>query len=204
MEPLFSASSGRERLSAVLRRTSDLVTVDDASAAHYWDLTEQIFRAAFVHTARPARQTQQVIQEVPFSVHHLRSELLFGTRAVWRRRLKIELSDIHRTVIDMLDKPGAGGGIRHLAECLGAHVRRDDADRKRLIDHAERIGNGAIFKRLGFLTERAGAAPELVAACAARLTQGNAKLDAARASPRLVRRWRLWVPERWMSGAAPR
>jgi predicted transcriptional regulator of viral defense system len=262
MEPTLSLPTGRERLSAVLRRGTDLVTVDDASsalnvdrttaaktlarwtrqgwlkrvrrglyvpvslnaspedqviedvwslvprlfdpgyiggasAAHHWDLTEQLFRTIFVYTAGPVRQTQQTIQDIPFRVHHLPAEHLFGTRPLWRGRVKIQVSDVHRTLVDILDDPAAGGGIRHVADCLNAYLRRDDADPGRLIDYADRLGNGAVFKRLGFLAERAGSRPEWLSVCAKRLTKGNAKLDPALPSPRLVRRWHLWVPESW-------
>ena len=67
-----------------------------------------------------------------------------------------------------------------------------------LLAYADRIGNGAVFKRLGFLTERNGAGATLVHACQERLTQGNAKLDSAFPCRRLITRWRLLVPESWI------
>jgi predicted transcriptional regulator of viral defense system len=269
MEPALSLASGHARLSAVLRRATDLVTVDDASdalnvdrvtaaktlarwtrqgwlkrvrrglyapvpltakpddqviedawslvpqlfdpgyvggasAAHHWDLTEQLFRTVFVYTARPIRQAQQTIQDIPFFVRHLPPEHLFGTHPLWRGRVKIQVSDVHRTIIDILDDPATGGGIRHVADCLKAYLDREDAEPKRLIDYADKLGNGAVFKRLGFLAERVGGPPTLLAACFARLTQGIAKLDPALPSPRIVRRWRLWLPESWKAKAPAR
>ena len=173
--------------------------VGGASAAHHWDLTEQLFRTVFVYTARPVRRTRQTVQTTPFVVRHIPSKKLFGTRTLWRGRVKIQVSDLHRTLIDMLDDPAVGGGIRHVADCLRVYFGRADAAPETLIAYGDRLGNGAIFKRLGFLAERAAAPASLVAACAARLTKGNVKLDPALAAPRLLRRWRLWVPERWKS-----
>lgn len=178
--------------------------VGGASAAHHWDLTEQLFRTVFVYTARPVRQTDHVVEGVRFSVHHIREKLLFGTRPLWRGRIKIQVSDVHRTLIDMLDDPSAGGGSRHVADCVAEYFRREDSDPRRLIDYADRLGNGAVFKRLGFLAERVGGPATLIEACLERLTTGNAKLDPALASPRLVRRWRLWVPASWKDGGARR
>ena len=176
--------------------------VGGASAAHHWGLTEQLFRTVFVYTARTVRRSQVVIQTIPFVVRHVVKEKLFGTRAVWRGRIKVQVSDLHRTLIDILDDPAMGGGIRHVADCLQVYLGRPEASVETLIAYADRLGNGAVFKRLGFLAERSGAPKELVATCAARLTQGNTKLDPALPSPRLLRRWRLWVPDRW-KGAAP-
>lgn len=175
----------------------DPAYVGGASAAHHWDLTEQLFRTVFVYTARPVRHTDQTIQTTPFSVRHVRKELLFGTRPLWRGRITIHVSDIHRTIIDLLADPSVGGGIRHVADCLATYLRRDDLDIGRLIDYARRLENGAVFKRLGFLAEAAGAPPALADACLLHLTKGNAKLDPAQVSPRLVRRWRLWLPANW-------
>lgn len=76
------------------------------------------------------------------------------------------MSDPHRTVIDMLDDPASGGGIRHIADCLQSCLRRPDASPETLVAYAAQIGNGAVFKRLGFLAERAGAPNALIAACA--------------------------------------
>lgn len=176
--------------------------VGGASAAHHWDLTEQLFRSVFVFTARPVRRSKQTIHGTLFVVRHLPRDKIFGTRVLWRGRVKIPVSDIHRTIIDMLDDPANGGGIRHIFDCLRAYIARRDADPDVLIGYADRLANGAVFKRLGFLAERAHGPSPLVEACASRLTEGVVKLDPALSSPRMLRRWRLWLPERWKSEAA--
>ena len=174
--------------------------IGGATAAHHWDLTEQLFRSVFVYTAASVRRSRQTIQGVTFIVRQVAELKLFGTKTLWRGRVKVHVSDLHRTVIDMLDAPAMGGGIRHVADCLSAYLGRPDASPETLIAYADRLGNGAVFKRLGFLVERGGGPAQLVTACLKRLTQGNVKLDPALLSPRLIRRWRLWVPERWKSG----
>ncbi len=79
----------------------------------------------------------------------------------------------------------------------GSVIAPDAARAMQLYRQADKLGNGAVFKRLGFLASRAPSYEALVEACAKRLTAGNAKLDPALACPRLVRQWRLWVPDRW-------
>jgi predicted transcriptional regulator of viral defense system len=175
--------------------------VGGASAAHHWDLTEQLFRTVFVYTARPVQRRNHAIQGTEFVVRHVAAENLFGTRSLWHGRTRIQVSDVHRTIVDMLNTPADGGGIRHVADCLRTYVGRDNADPGRLIAYADRLGNGAVFKRLGFLAEHGGGPARLVEACAARLTKGVVKLDPIVASPRLLRRRRLWLPERWRAEA---
>ena len=121
--------------------------------------------------------------------------MIFGTKTVWRGRTQIAVSDVHRTIIDMLDVPDLGAGIQHVADCLATYFDRKDRDDDKLIAYADRLGNGAVFKRLGFLAERGPGTTALVEACRARLTQGNAKLDPELSCRRLISRWRLLMPE---------
>jgi len=93
-----------------------------------------------------------------------------------------------------------GSGIRHVADCLRAYFARRDCDTGTLLRYADGLGNGAVYKRLGFLAETLGAASELVEACSGHLTEGIVKLDPTAASPRLTKRWRLWLPEKWKLG----
>lgn len=75
------------------------------------------------------------------------------------------------------------------------------ADRDLLIRYAEQFGNGAIFKRLGYLAGTRLHDWALAEACRARLTQGYARLDPALPSPNLITAWRVWVPAHWKDKA---
>ena len=56
------------------------------TAAEHWDLTEQIFRDVLVYTARstPSRIVEQ--QGTVYTLRHIKEELIFGTKTVWRGR----------------------------------------------------------------------------------------------------------------------
>ena len=149
-------------------------------------------------TTRPVRAKTLEAQSAVFTLKHIRKDLIFGTKPVWRGQTKIAVSDIHRTIIDMLNDPALGGGIQHVADCFDQYMQRSDSDAAMLIAYAGRIGNGAIFKRLGFLAEQHPLGESLLAACKDRLTKGHAKLDPALDCNRLVTRWRLWVPKTWL------
>ncbi|MCP4305505.1 MAG: hypothetical protein GY788_11630 [bacterium] len=170
------------------------------TAAEHWDLTEQIFRDIVVFTARPVRAKTVEQQGAVFTIKHTRDELIFGTKTVWRGQTRIAVSDVHRTIVDMLDDPAIGGGIQHVADCFDQYMKRSDSDPEKLIAYAQRLGNGAVFKRLGFLAERHPQGQFLVKEAKARLTKGHAKIDPALACDRLVTRWRLRVPPSWLKG----
>lgn len=170
------------------------------TAAEHWDLTEQIFRDMVVFTVRPVRKKTVERQNAVFTLKHIREELIFGTRTVWRGQTRIAVSDVHRTIVDMLEDPAVGGGIQHVADCFTEYMKRDDADPAMLVEYAKRHRNGAIFKRLGFLAERHPKGQRLAKEAKAHLTKGHARLDPALACSRLVTRWRLWVPPTWLTG----
>jgi predicted transcriptional regulator of viral defense system len=167
------------------------------TAAEHWDLTEQLFRDIVVMTAQPVREKHQVRHGARFTLHHIQERKIFGTKPVWRGKTKVQVSDVHRTVVDMLDNPAVGGGIRHVADCVNVYFKRPDRDDDTLLEYARRLGNGAIFKRLGFLAEQHPDAAHLAEHSMPKLTQGNAKLDPALKCGRLISKWRLWVPATW-------
>lgn len=168
------------------------------SAAEYWDLTEQVFRTIVVMTVRKPRDRSPVIKGIGFLLRTVSGEALFGTKPVWRGDVKVSVSDPSRTVLDMLDSPKFGGGIRSTTDIFSNYLKSENRNLELLISYAKRLGNGAVFKRLGFLTERiAPNQKAIIEECRVRLTKGNVMLDPALKADRLVTRWRLWVPESW-------
>ncbi len=165
------------------------------SACEHWDLTEQIFRTLLVVTARRVRHRDVEIQGLPFHLTVRPHDLLFGTAPVWRDQTRVCVSDPSRTIVDVLDDPRLGGGIRTVADVLYEYFRSEHRNDQLLLEYADRLGNRAVFKRLGYLLEHSGAeASGLIEACLERRSSGLAVLDpSVRVRGRIVRRWRLRV-----------
>lgn len=165
------------------------------SAAEHWSLTDQIFRELIIFSARRVRHRSVEIQGTPMRVKVIAPTKMFGTTPVWRGQLRVAVSDPSRTIVDILDDPKVGGGIRHVAEVLeeyfAGELRADD----QLLAYVDRLGNRTVFKRLGYLLESLEIeAPELVRACLERRSSGITVLDpAVHASGRVTRRWNLRV-----------
>jgi predicted transcriptional regulator of viral defense system len=165
------------------------------SAAEHWDFTEQIFRDICVFTARAVTKRHQTIHGVPFVITHGSASHQFGTQSVWKKGKKILVSDPTKTMIDMLSVPWTGGGIQHLVDCLRQYFNSEFFKDAQLIEYASRIENGAVFKRLGYLTSQIlGDDHPMAVECLARLTEGKAQLDPGLRGDRLITRWRLFVP----------
>ncbi len=171
------------------------------SAAEHWGLTEQIFRSVLMMTTKKPRTRQPTIKGTSFVLRTILPESLFGTKPVWRGQVKVKVSDPSRTVLDMMDDPILGGGLRPSVDVFQNYLRSDMKDLKLLVSYAERLGSGAALKRLGFLLERYAVGEQpAIEACRKRMTKGNVKLDSSLPADRLVTAWRLWVSESWMKG----
>ncbi len=151
-------------------------------------------------TGQTIREKRQERQGFQFTLKHLNPTKIFGTKQIWRHHTKVPVSDIHRTIVDMLDDLALGGGIQQVSDCLNSYLKRPDRSDQTLIEYAERLGNGAVFKRLGFLAERSQRGGKLAELCGAHLTTGNVKLDPTMPCSRLISKWRLLVPETWVRG----
>jgi predicted transcriptional regulator of viral defense system len=163
------------------------------SACEYWDLTEQLFRSVLVVTARRPRNRDVDLNGVHLHVVSRNPNLLFGTTEIWRGQSRVSVSDPSRTVVDLLDAPALGGGIRTVADVLGEYMSSQHRDDQRLVNYGDRLPHRAMFKRLGFLLEQSEfEAPELLEACRTRRTAGLISLDPAiKASGRIAKRWGL-------------
>jgi predicted transcriptional regulator of viral defense system len=82
-----------------------------------------------------------------------------------------------------------------VADVLDEYLLSEHRDDRLLVDYGDRLGNRAVFKRLGYLLETSGAdAPELVDSCLARRSSGLVALDpSAKISGHIKRRWGLRV-----------
>ncbi len=165
------------------------------TAAEHWDLTEQVFRDICVFTQRPVIKRNQTFHNIPFVLTHSSAASHYGTKTVWKKNIRIQVSDPTKTIADMLANPWTAGGAQHLIDCMKQYFKSPHFKVAQLVEYARIGNNGAVFKRLGYLaSEILGKDHPLVAECRASLTQGKAQLDPNNKGDRLITRWRLFVP----------
>ena len=178
------------------------------SACEHWELTEQLFRTVLVITGRNVRRSDVEFPGARFHVTSRAPELIFGTAGVWRGHTRVQVSDPSRTIIDILDAPRIGAGLRHSADVLHEYLLSEHRDDKLLIEYGDRVGNRTVFKRLGYLLEarERGAGLDvdaLVNACLDRRSAGVTALDpSSQAHGRIMRRWGLRINAN-VAGGAP-
>lgn len=161
------------------------------TAANHWSLTEQVFRTTVVKTSTRVRRSSARLLEHEYLLLHTDVTEPWGLETVWRGERRLRFADAARTVIDVLDDPRIGGGIRHVSEIVARYL--DDYESGLLLEYGDRAGNATVFKRLGHIIERLGIRePSLVEACSARLSSGLPLLDpSAPPDGHRDNRWRL-------------
>lgn len=173
------------------------------TACEHWGLTEQIFREMIVFTTRRVRHRREEIQGTRFRIKVIADARMFGLIEVWRAQNQVRLSDPSRTIVDLLDDPPIGGGMRHVADVLRNYFEGASRNDDLLSEYAVRIGNRTVFKRLGYLLETLGiGSAKLMDLCARRMSTGISSLDpTAKPGGPILKRWGLRVNVKLVAGA---
>ncbi len=110
-----------------------------------------------VYVSCTRRVRPQTVGGYDFRFIQITSEQEFGVMKHWIDKERFVLiSDQERTIIDGLRHPAFVGGITEVAK--GLWMKRDVLNVKRLLDYAQRLGVGAVVRRLGYLLEHYGLA----------------------------------------------
>ncbi len=165
------------------------------SAAEHWHLTEQVFNDIFVVTAKDIRRTKQPIKNIRYKLKSVKKSRIFGTSNAWIGGVKVLVSDPSKTLVDMLDDPSTGGGIRHVADILINYFESDHKDSTLLHKYIKKMNNNTIYKRLGYLLESLEINEKpFVEKCKKKISTGYSDLDPTVASEgKLTNRWNLKI-----------
>lgn len=123
------------------------------SHASAMELHRMVTQPQFViFTSTTKRIRNRTIHGTEFRFVLIRNENAFGVTDHWiSKQDSVKISDIERTVIDGLHLPAYSGGITEVAK--GLWMRRHDIQAGKLIDYAQRLGVGAVVRRLGYLLD---------------------------------------------------
>jgi predicted transcriptional regulator of viral defense system len=141
--------------------------VSHASAMDLHQMVTQPQLAVFVTSPKAIRP--RTVLGTEFRFVRCKREDLFGIVELWATKTE-------RTVIDGLKQPEHCGGLTEVAK--GFWMRRDAIAVTKLVDYAQRLGVGAVVRRLGFLLETFEIeAPAEIERLRAELTATYAPLD---------------------------
>jgi predicted transcriptional regulator of viral defense system len=123
------------------------------SALQYHGLTEQVPVTVFVVATKHIIDRSRVIFDNRYRFVTVAEKKFFGFDRVIIANSAVNVSDKAKTIADCLDHPEYCGGISEVAKALGAS-RGVELDK--VVDYGVRMGNSAVLKRLGYLTELLG------------------------------------------------
>ena len=169
------------------------------TAAQHWGFTDQLFNSIYVITTKKVHLREQNLNGVKFKIKTILPKLIFGTQPIWIGKEKVAISDPTKTIIDGLNDPAVFGGIRMVNDIYTAYIKSKELSHKNLLDYAKKMDNSAVYKRLGFLTEKLQfqGATDVTRFCISHLKSGYSQLDPSIKGDQLVTRWNLWIPKPW-------
>ena len=152
-----------------------------------------------VYVSSTRRVRPQTVGGYDFRFIHITTEQEFGVMKHWVDKERfVMISDMERTIIDGLRHPSFASGITEVAK--GLWMKRAVLKIERLVDYAQRLGVGAVARRLGYLLEHYGLADaSMLEPLRSMLTATYQRLDPLLSAEGIfVSRWRLQlnvVPE---------
>ncbi|MBI4677955.1 MAG: hypothetical protein HY748_10270 [Elusimicrobia bacterium] len=112
-------------------------------------LTTQVPTLVHVALARPKRPIE--IKNTRFEFIELAPKRMFGYEETEKAGEKLYVSDLERTVLDAIDRPGLVGGIEAATEAVFSAGKRMEF--QRLLEYLRRFDDSALARRLGYLCE---------------------------------------------------
>ena len=168
------------------------------SAVKYWDLSEQIFEHTVYLTTKQVPSRNVVYSDIKFSLKTIRPYKIFGTKNVWYGSLKVRVSDPAKTIVDILDDPKLGGGMRVVQDIFDEYWTSKHKNLDLLLNYAERMNNKTIFKRLGFLLELNSLVDRnTLLSIKNQISSGYSCFDSTIDNSHVLRKWNLKIPASW-------
>lgn len=132
--------------------------ISHASALELHQMVTQPQLVIFVTVLRQIKQ-KVCIMGTEFRFIMCKKENFFGFKKFWIDKSEmILISDVERTIIDCVKVPEYCGGMTEIAK--GLWMKKNEIDFEKLVEYAEKIDKGMIYRRLGFILELYGLSNE--------------------------------------------
>ncbi len=164
------------------------------SAASFWGLTDQIFLKTWVIVKAPVKEKEEVRGNHTYALKRVSSSYFYGLYTEWIGQDKVYISDPHKTVIDFANFIDEYG-MQSFMDVFLEYLRSEHKDLKVLLGYADKAKNKTVFKRIGFMLEKASPADtEFVDTCLTKIGKSVTLLSPKEKCETFVTKWRLWVP----------
>jgi len=122
------------------------------SALQIHNLTTQPNLREQIVVNKQIKPSTLFVKEIPFQFVYHNEKHFFGNKKTWIDSFnRVQCSDLEKTIIDCLFKPGYAGGITEITKAI--YKIKDKIDYSKILQYAKRFDSQAVIKRLGFLLE---------------------------------------------------
>ena len=165
------------------------------SAAGYWHLTEQLFRATMVVTERHVRRSDVTVGSSAFHAARAHWRNTKRIETVWRGNSRVLVASVERTIVDACAHPDWVGGGRQLVSIFRAAAEEGVVTPDTLLAGAHDAPTGAALGRLAILAERyLPDASKVIAYASSHRGKGYVRFDpATKRNGPLNTRWGVWL-----------
>ena len=168
------------------------------TAIKHWDFSEQIFEHIVYLTTKKVSSRDITYSGIRFNIKTIKPYKIFGTKIIWHDSTRIRVSDPSKTIIDLLDDPNLGGGMRVTRDFFNEYWFSEHRNLNLLIKYADKMRNRTIFKRLGFLLEISEFSNhKTISALQKQVSAGYSNFDPSIKNIHVVRKWNLKIPSSW-------
>ncbi|MBC7361471.1 MAG: hypothetical protein H5U06_04210 [Candidatus Aminicenantes bacterium] len=119
------------------------------SALHFYGYTEQLLNTIFIVSTK--RKNNLLQSGVNYKFIKMKPRSFLGMAEIKFGKMNVNFSDKEKTLVDCLAHPKYCGGIQEIIK--GLWKAKEEINFEKIIDYAQKMGNSAIFKRLGYLLE---------------------------------------------------
>lgn len=165
------------------------------TAAGYWGLTEQLYRATMVVTERRIRRADVTIGSSVYHVARESHKRSNGLSHVWRNNSRLLVSSVERTIVDACAHPGWVGGGGQLIAIFRSAVDDARITAESMLSVVTEAPTGAALGRLAVLVDRYWpSAIDVTAYVAEHRGTGYVRFDPdVKDNGSLNTRWGVWL-----------
>lgn len=170
------------------------------SALNYHGLTDQIPGVVYIATSK-LRHPRNIL-DTKFVFVKIHPRKMFGTNEIEIEKMKVSISAPEKTIVDCLDHPEYAGGLDEVAKAF--YFAKKELNAEKIIEYAKKIGNSAVIKRLGYITEVFGWHDYLSLLSSTKIKSGYSLLDPTiPKTGHILEKWKIVVniaidPKKWL------
>jgi len=121
---------------------------------NYYGFSNQLFQVMYL--LNTSLQKEKAISNMRFKMIKISQKRMYGLEKIRIKDAEVIVSDMERTLVDLIYFPEPVGGLKKAFEILKEQIRSRKTDTAKLIRYVLKFPDTSTVKRIGFILENAG------------------------------------------------